>query len=84
MSDFIASLLMVLVFAGTWFTLFYVGGSSWLAEASVLRARYQTPGQAPALAPAPLAQAQASVRTATRPNASNVAQPARVTRLVLA
>ena len=48
MSDFIASLLMILVFAGTWFTLFYVGGASWLAEASALRARHQTPGQAPA------------------------------------
>ena len=82
MSDFVASLLMILVFAGTWFTLFYVGGASWLAEASVLRARYQTPGQAPAFDAAPLSSAPSSARTATRLVTSQTFKPARPGRLV--
>jgi len=82
MSDFAASLLMILVFAGTWFTLFFVGGASWLAEASVLRARYQTPDQAPASDLAVHSKAQASTGTATKRKASPTAHSARVTRLV--
>ncbi len=82
MSDFVASLLMILVFAGTWFTLFFVGGASWLAEASVLRARYQTPGRAPAVDSVPLSQAPVSARTATRAITSQTLKPARPGRLV--
>ena len=82
MSDFIASLLMILVFAGTWFTLFYVGGASWLAEASALRARHQTPGQAPALDPVPLSQAPSSARPAIRAITSQAFKPAHPVRLV--
>ena len=82
MSDLIASLLMILVFAGTWFTLFYVGGASWLAEASILRARHQTPGQAPAFDAAPLSPAPSSARTATKSITSQTIKPARPGRLV--
>ena len=74
MSDFIASLLMILVFAGTWFVLFYVGGSSWLADASVLRAKYQHSGEVPGV--------DAMPRTGSKANASPAARAAARSRLV--
>lgn len=76
MSDFIAALFMILVFAGTWFTLFYVGGASWLAEASVLRAKYQMSGAAQGADFAPHAAAKSTSSQAARPAPSARLMPA--------